>query len=81
MSKINIKHMQDLYELGGGVMRVAADLKVHSRTVERWREHGIPDKFWEPLHKLYGVTPFELFRLNAKIRGYSSKVLKRTASK
>lgn len=75
MSRINIKHMEDVYEIGGGVMRIAADLEVHSRTVERWREFGIPDKFWDKLHKLYGITPFELFRLNAKIRGYSAKVL------
>ena len=65
-----IKHVQDLYDHCGGVMRIAADLKVHSRTIERWNKHGIPDSYWNLLSKLYGVTPLELFKLNGKLRGY-----------
>lgn len=77
MSDSNIKYVQDIYNLAkGGVIELAYKLECNPRTVERWREFGIPDRFWEPLHKLYGVTPFELFKLNAKIRGYSAKVLK-----
>lgn len=76
MSDNNIKYVQDIYELAkGGVTELAYKLECHPRTIERWVKYGIPDRFWAPLHKLYGVTPFELFRLNAKIRGYSSKIL------
>lgn len=78
MSETNIKYVQDIYNLAkGGITEIAYKLGCHPRTVERWREHGIPDHYWEPLHKLYGVTPFELFRLNSKIRGYSAKILTR----
>ena len=65
--------MQDVYDLArGGVMEIAYTLKVHYRTVERWRLHGVPDSYWSELHRIYGVTPYELFKLNGKIRGYRS---------
>jgi len=75
--KTNIKYVQDIYDLAkGGVVEIAFRMGCHPITVERWREFGVPDKYWDPLEKWYGITPFEIFRLNAKIRGYSAKVLK-----
>ena len=74
MSVTNIKYVQDIYDLAkGGSMEIAYKLQVHSRTVERWPRQGIPDKYWQQLHELYGVTPLECFKLNARIRGYRAK--------
>lgn len=71
MSQQNIKHAEDIFSLAkGGVVEIAYKLGCHTRTVERWPKHGVPDKYWPKLHELYGVTPYECFRLNAKIRGY-----------
>lgn len=67
---IKINNIQNLYDLGGGVMQIAADLKVHSRTVERWREFGVPESYHIRLSELYGATPIELYKLSLKIRGY-----------
>jgi len=64
-----IKHVQDIYSRAkGGVMEIAYKLGVHSRTVERWPKHGIPDKYWAKLAKLYGVLPIECYEINAKLR-------------
>lgn len=73
-----IKYVQDIYDLApGGIVEIAYKMSCHPITVERWRQFGVPDKYWDLLHKHYGITPFELFRLNSKIRGYSAKVLSR----
>jgi transposase-like protein len=63
-----INTVQDVYDLGGGVMQVAADLKVHSRTIERWVKEGIPERYHIDLCDLYGCTPIELYKLSLKIR-------------
>lgn len=65
-----IADIQDVYDMGGGVMQIAADLKIHSRTVERWREYGVPESYHIRLSELYGMTPVELYKLSLKIRGY-----------
>lgn len=64
-----INSIQDVYDLGGGIMQIAADLKVHSRTVERFRKVGINPKYYDKLSDLYGCTPIELFNLTRKIQG------------
>lgn len=72
-----INYVQDIFALAkGGVTEVAYKLGLHARTVEMWRKQGIPDKYWKGLDDLYGIKPYECFRLNAKIRGYSNKILK-----
>jgi hypothetical protein len=67
MSK-KINNMQDVYQACGGVMRIAADLGVHSRTIERWREVGIAEKYHAVLAEKYGLFPIELYKLSQKIR-------------
>jgi hypothetical protein len=67
--KKEIRHINDLYDKCGGVMQIASDFKVHSRTVERWRL-GIPEHYWAKLDDLYGIKPYECFKLNAKLKGY-----------
>lgn len=72
--------MQDLYELAGSSVQIAAALKLHQYTVERWKVAGIPHKYYEPLCELYGVAPYELFKLSNKVRDsnktYSRKLAK-----
>ena len=69
----NIKFIQDIYSLApGGTTEIAYKLKIHPRSVERWLRAGIPDKYWNKLHEHFGVTPFECFKVNAKIRGYKN---------
>jgi len=67
--KVNkIIQMQDLYELAGSAVQIAADLKIHQYTVERWKLTGVPVKYWQALIDKYGATPIELFNLSQKIR-------------
>jgi hypothetical protein len=67
---IYLKSMQDLYDLAGSSTRIAADLGLHQYTVDRWRISGVPNKYHEPLAKLYGATPYELYKLSQKIRSF-----------
>ncbi len=68
-SKLN--NMQDLYNLAGSSVQIAASLKLHQYTVERWKVAGIPYKYYDKLCDLYDVTPFELFKLSNKARAKS----------
>lgn len=73
MSTKKIQYVQDIYDLApGGTTEIAYKLKKSIRTIERWKEVGINDTYWADLHRLYGVTPYELFKLNSKIRGYKA---------
>lgn len=65
---LKINSIDDVYNLGGGVMRIAADLKVHSRTIERWASEGVPEKYHLDLCDLYGCAPLELYKLSLKMR-------------
>lgn len=66
-----VKYVQDIFALAaGGSTEVAYKLGLHTRTVDHWPKRGIPDKYWDKLHKEFGITPIECFRLNAKIKGY-----------
>lgn len=77
MSITNITSVQDIHDRAkGGIAEIAYKLSVHPKTIERWPKCGIPDKYWSVLEKLYGVTPFECFRINAKIKRYSDKILR-----
>lgn len=65
--------IQDLFELAGGSVRLAAFLQKHfptmsQWTVERWKKIGIPQKYWEYLIKEYDITPAELFHISNKAR-------------
>lgn len=68
ITKIN--NMQDLYDLAGSATQIAADLKIHQYTVERWKISGIPLKYWDSLADHYGATPVELYKLSQKIRSF-----------
>ena len=65
---LKINNIQDLFDLAGSSMRIAADLNIHQYTVERWGLAGIPNKYHETLAELYGATPIELYKLSQKIR-------------
>lgn len=63
-----IKHAQDIYNLEPlGAIGIAAKLRVHQKTVERWAFYGVPETYWAFLRDEYGVTPFEIVRFNDKI--------------
>jgi hypothetical protein len=73
MSKTNptkIDSIDDLFSLAGSVQQIAADLNKHQRTIERWREKGVPEEYHIRLNELYGVTPIDLYKLSLKIRGF-----------
>lgn len=65
---VKISNIQDLFDMAGGAVKIAAYLKLHQYTVERWRLSGIPDKYHDSLCKKYGATPYELYSLSQKIR-------------
>lgn len=76
MSDLKINSVHDITSLPkGGIIELAYKLGCHIRTIERWPKYGIPDKYWPKLDKLYGIKPYQCFLLNAKIRGYSNKIL------
>ena len=62
-----MKNINELFIRAGGDIKVAVALDLHHLTVQRWRKHGIPLKYWEKLSKLYEITPAEIYAVNHKI--------------
>ena len=60
-SNSQVKCLQDVFDLAGSSSKLAAQLDLHAFTVENWRRSGIPQKYWDRLHELYGITPAELY--------------------
>lgn len=71
MSSMEFKSAQEIISHAkGGTIELAYRLGCHPITIERWAKHGVSDKYWEPLRKLYGIPALSLYKFNAKIRGY-----------
>lgn len=55
-----VRCLQDIFDIAGSSTKLAAALEVHAFTAENWRRTGIPQKYWEKLYSLYGISPVEL---------------------
>jgi hypothetical protein len=62
-----MKNINEFFIKAGGDIKVAVALGLHHLTVQRWRKHGIPLKYWEKLSRLYDITPAEIYTVNQKI--------------
>lgn len=63
-----IRDLEALFETAGGAINIAVKLKLHQLTVERWRRHGIPQKWWTQLIKAYELSPELLHSINQRVR-------------
>lgn len=63
-----VKKVFEVIENAGGSLKLAYELKLHQYTVERWKKHGIPIRYWEHLEKKYGYEPGEIQMINRKLR-------------
>lgn len=68
-----IKYFQDFLNLAGGINQICLDFNLHQLTVARWGKFGFPDKYVIPFCEKYGATPFELRKLNKKIKAKLAK--------
>ncbi len=71
---LSVKEFRSVHEIAslakGGVTEMAYKLGCQTRTIEGWAKRGIHDRYWKPLQKLYGITPYQCFKFNARIKGY-----------
>lgn len=63
-----LKYIQDLFDLAGTSTKLAAALELHAYTVENWRRTGVPIRYWDKLHDLYGILPAELYVIRKSCR-------------
>ena len=63
-----LKYLQDLIDLAGSTTKLAAQLNLHAVSVEYWRKAGVPQKYWDQLFELYGITPAELNAITRQCR-------------
>lgn len=63
-----VKCLEDVFLAAGSATKLAAKLDLHANTVEAWRRAGIPTKYWDKIHELYGFTPGELYMLSKACR-------------
>lgn len=63
-----MKNINELFIKAGGPARIAVAFDLHQYTIERWRKHGVPVKYWDKLQKLYGITPAELYTIGQAIK-------------
>ena len=68
MKTNNIKTIQDLCDVAGGIQIVAAACNVHQITVERWRKTGIPEKYHPLLADKFLIFPIDLVKINKRLR-------------
>ena len=72
MSK-RINTIEDIFEMANGCAHLAAQLGAHQVTVQGWRKAGIPNRWWDKLFNLYGLTPGELYTVTKKCRTRAKK--------
>lgn len=58
------KNLQDIFDRAGSSTKLAAALNIHAYTAENWRRCGIPQKYWDKLKLLYGLSPDDIFNVN-----------------
>ena len=68
-----LNSIEDLFIKAGGSVDIAAFLRLHQWTVDRWVNLGIPRKHWKALSKKYKVTSFELHMITEKAREANKK--------
>lgn len=64
----NITTIQEICDRAGGIKQLGADLNLHTLTIERWREHGVPNKYHLILAEKYGIFPIDLIKINKRIK-------------
>jgi len=57
-----------LFDLAGNSTKLAASLDLHAYTVENWRRCGVPQKYWDKIVQLYGVSVDELYTIGKNCR-------------
>lgn len=48
---------------------IASKLELHQTSVDRWKDQGVPWKYWDALIKHFNLTLEELHTYNKKVRG------------
>lgn len=48
---------------------IASKLSLHQTAVDRWKDQGVPWKYWDALIKHFNLTLEELHTYNKKVRG------------
>jgi hypothetical protein len=61
-----IKNIQDLFDMAGGSVHLAAFLELNQYTVDRWHKNGIPRKYWASIVSKYNTSVAELFHISEK---------------
>lgn len=63
-----IKSVEDLLMEGGGCAEIGRQLNISPWSIIKWKERGVPQKFWDALMKHYDITPAELFSITKKAK-------------
>lgn len=68
-----IKCIDDIYDLGGGTMKLAIALDVTQNAVWNWKQAGVPRKHWPALVEMFDLNPSDLYEIDEDIRNESKK--------
>jgi hypothetical protein len=72
--KTELKTYRDLYDhVRGGIKKIAYDLNLLERSVERWERYGHLEKYDEKLCELYGVTKIELRKMRTRAEKFAMR--------
>lgn len=63
-----IKSVEDLLMEHGGCAEIGKKLDISPWNVIKWKERGIPQKFWDQITKHYNVTIGELYSISKKAK-------------
>jgi hypothetical protein len=65
---MKIKTMKDILSHTGGTIQIAAAVDVSQNTVERWKHHGIPQKYWARIQEKFGIAPLDIYAANEALK-------------
>lgn len=65
MGAKTLKTLDDLFEIAGGTVQLAALLDKNQWVVERWAKTGVPFKHWKKLIKEFGNVGLDVHALSA----------------
>lgn len=51
----------------GGMRQISYDLDISPSSIHQWKWAGIPDKYWDYLIKVSGLTLEQLYKFNKKL--------------
>lgn len=63
-----MKTVGEFIEHIGGSLKLAVKFNVNQYTVDRWRNTGIPQKYWDALSKSYKISFGELYTMSRNSR-------------